>query len=118
MKLKEGNTLTGANRYTITFTNEEIPQVKFFWSLTMYNEKGFFVANSLKRYNIKSIDKLAYDKDGSLTLYIQQNNPGKEKDSNWLPAPNGQFYLILRMYGPSEDAIRGKAVIPAVVKAE
>ncbi|MDR2919843.1 MAG: DUF1214 domain-containing protein [Tannerella sp.] len=114
----EGNKFSGANKYTLTFTREEIPQVKFFWSLTMYNDKGFFVANPLNRYNIKNIDKLTYGKDGSLTLYIQKDNPGKAKESNWLPTPDGQFYMILRMYGPSEDAIKGKTVIPAVVKTK
>ncbi len=112
----EGQTLTGENKYTMTFTKEEIPQVKFFWSLTMYNDQGFFVANPLNRYNIKSINELTYSRDGSLTLYIQKENPGKTKESNWLPTPDGQFYMILRMYGPSDNAIAGKTVIPAVVK--
>ncbi len=114
----EGNTLSGANKYTLTFSKAELPQVKFFWSLTMYNDKGFFVANPLKRYNIKNIDKLTYGKDGSLTLYIQKDNPGKDKESNWLPTPDTQFYMILRMYGPSDDAIKGNITIPAVVKVK
>ncbi len=113
-----GNPLTGSNKYTITFTKPEIPQVKFFWSLTMYNNKGFLVSNPLKRYNIKSVDKLAYGKDGSLTLYIQKENPGKAKENNWLPTPDGPFYVILRMYGPSEDAIIGRTYIPAIVKTK
>ncbi len=114
----EGNPFSGANKYTITFTKEEVPQVKFFWSLTMYNDKGFFVANPINRYNVKSIDKLTYGKDGSLTLYIQKENPGKDKASNWLPTPDGQFYMILRMYGPSDNAIQGKTTIPAIVKTK
>lgn len=114
----KGNKLNGTNKYTLTFSKAEIPQVKFFWSITMYNDKGFFVENPLKRYNMKSIDKMTYDKDGSLTLYIQKDNPGKAKESNWLPAPEGEFYMILRMYGPSEDAIRGKTNIPCIVKTE
>ncbi len=113
-----GDKLSGANKYTITFGRDEIPQVKFFWSLTMYNTKGFFETNPIERYNIKNIDKLAYGKDGSLTLYIQHDSPGKDLESNWLPTPEGGFYMILRMYGPSEDAIQGKIAVPAVEKTK
>ena len=108
--------LTGSNKYTISFTPDQIPQVAFFWSLTMYNDKGFLAQNAIGRYNIKGDDKtLVYD-NGSLTLYIQKENPGEPYESNWLPAPDGQFYMILRMYGPSKEALEGSIIIPAIVK--
>ncbi len=102
--------------YTFTFTKEEIPQVKFFWSLTMYNMKDrYLVANPINRYSIGTHQKdIQYNADGSLTLYIQKDNPGNEKESNWLPAPDGIFYVILRQYGPSENA--RNTPIPAIIK--
>ena len=115
----ENNTLIGTNDYTITFTKDQIPQVEFFWSLTMYNSSGFLVENTIGRYNIKGDDSmLTYHEDGSLTLYIQKESPEARHVSNWLPAPKGVFYMILRMYGPSEDAIQGKVMIPAVIKTK
>lgn len=115
----DGNPLDASkNNYTLTFSKEQIPQVKFFWSLTMYNQSGFFVENVLNRYNIKNYNKVSYNKDGSLTIYIQKENPGKDKEGNWLPAPNGQFYMILRLYGPSDNALSGKLDLPAVIKTK
>ena len=112
-----GQTLNGANKYTLTFTKEQIPKVRFFWSLTMYNAKGFLVNNPANRYNIKNIDELIFEEDGSLKLFIQKESPGAPYESNWLPAEEGQFYMVLRMYGPSSEAVEGTYVIPAVVKA-
>lgn len=113
----QGTFLSGANNYTITFAKEQIPQVKFFWSLTIYNEKGFLVENPIGRYNIKGGDNtLDYGADGSLTLYIQKNKPEAPFATNWLPAPEGAFYMILRMYGPSDEAIRGEMVFPFINK--
>jgi len=111
----EGGILTGANNYSITFAKDQIPQVEFFWSLTMYNDKGFLVENQARRYNIKgNDDMLVYNEDGSLKLVIQKEKPEPFWENNWLPAPDGQFYMILRLYGPSEDAIEGKVVIPSI----
>ncbi|WP_295938461.1 DUF1254 domain-containing protein [uncultured Alistipes sp.] len=115
----DGNPLNGANDYTINFNAEQIPDPQFFWSLTMYNDKGFLVENTEGRYNIKGGDELTYNPENpSLTLYIQKDNPGELYAKNWLPAPEGQFYMILRMYGPNEETIKGEAVIPAVVKTK
>lgn len=112
----QGQPLNGANKYTITFAADEIPVVEFFWSLTIYNESGFLVDNPIKRYNIKDMDELVYGEDKSLTIYIQNEDPGLSSTANWLPAPDGSFYMILRLYGPSEEAINNEAVVPAVVK--
>ena len=113
-----GELLNGANKYTITFAKEQIPQVKFFWSLTMYGADGFLIENPIGRYNIKDRDELLYGQDGSLTLYIQKTSPGEDLESNWLPAPDGNFYMILRTYGPSEDIIAGRTDIPGILKIE
>ncbi len=107
----EGAPLTGAKRYTTTFT-EPMAYIELvppgFWSLTMYdNVTKLTVPNPINRYALGSSDPIKRTADGSFTLYIQRQNPGADKESNWLPAPAGPFYLILRNYAPS----------PAVVKA-
>lgn len=113
----QGEPLNGANNYRITFAKEQIPQVKFFWSLTLYNDKGFLAENPIGRYNIKGgDDTLKYGEDGSLTLSIQHGEPEASPTTNWLPAPEGSFYMILRMYGPAEEAIKGEVVFPAIMK--
>ena len=73
-----------------------------FWSLTMYDENYFFVANSINRYSISARQNLKSNPDGSIDLYIQNQSPGADKESNWLPAPAGKFILMLRMYWPNE----------------
>lgn len=112
----EGQPLSGAHRYTVTFPADRIPRVEYFWSLTMYNGKGYLVENPAGRYTIKDRDNLVYGRDGSLTLCIQSENPAEEHRNNWLPAPDGEFYMVLRLYGPPEEAIRGDYQIPAVIK--
>ncbi len=98
----EGNTLSGANKYMISFPKAQTPPVKGFWSLTMYDHRYFFVNNPLHRYTLSPRNDLKYNADGSLDLYIQNESPGPEKESNWLPAPKGKFVLMLRMYWPNE----------------
>lgn len=104
---KEGNLLTGAKKYTMTFT-EELPFYKpGFWSLTLYDAaNNYTVSNPLNRYMLGSDTKeLKKNSDGSFTLYIQKESPGKERESNWLPAPSGPFYLIPRSYAPKPEII-------------
>jgi len=106
----EGKPLTGANRYTLRFAPGEYPPVKAFWSLTMYDlPKSLLVANPINRYLINSpmLPKLTKDADGGLTLYIQNESPGKDKESNWLPAPKGPFAMYMRLYWPAEAALVG-----------
>jgi len=111
----EGEPLSGSMRYTIHF--DKTPPVKGFWSLTMYNDQYFFTENKLNRYSIGSRDALKYNDDGSLDLYIQNSSPGKEKESNWLPAPKGKFILMLRLYWP-EQALLNETWKPPAVKKE
>ena len=97
-----GHPYTGANRYVIHFGKGELPPVKAFWSLTMYNDQWFFVDNPLNRYDISQRNKLKFNADGSLDLYVQADNPGPEKVANWLPAPKDKFMLMMRLYWPKE----------------
>jgi hypothetical protein len=84
------------------FDKGQLPPVDGFWSLTMYNGDYFFVDNPLNRYTLSARNKLAPNADGSTTLYIQHDNPGPDKEGNWLPAPKDKFVLMLRLYWPKE----------------
>jgi hypothetical protein len=100
----EGNALSGANKYVLHFAKGELPEVKGFWSLTLYDSEGFFVANPLDRLNLSQRSNFNFNKDGSLDLYIQKDSPGRDKEANWLPSPNGAFSLFLRLYWPNDKA--------------
>ena len=102
-----GNALDGSkHRYVMRFEKEELPQVDAFWSMTMYRlPEQLMVANPINRYSIGDRTKLRYGKDGSLTIYIQHESPGKKMESNWLPAPDGPFSLQFRMYLPKPEAL-------------
>jgi len=110
-----------ANRFTVTFKEGTLPPVKAFWSLTMYDGKTqLFIDNPLDRYLLNStmMEQFQVAKDGSLTLYIQKDSPGEEKESNWLPAPDGPFYMVLRLYGPEQAALEGEWTSPSVEKVD
>ncbi|MDR2901962.1 MAG: DUF1214 domain-containing protein [Lactobacillales bacterium] len=112
-----GARLVGKNRYEITFAKGQLPPVDGFWSLTMYDKYHFFVPNKINRYSLGTKNEnLKYNADGSLTFYIQADEPGKEKASNWLPAPADEFSLYIRAYWPKEEALNGSWVPPAVIK--
>lgn len=98
----DGETLNGANRYVVHFADGELPPAKGFWSLTMYDSEGFFVANPLDRVNLSQRSNVSFGEDGSLDLYIQKDSPGTALEGNWLPAPSGDFYLFMRLYWPSD----------------
>jgi hypothetical protein len=102
-----GDPLDGSkHRYMMRFEKEELPQVDAFWSMTMYGfPDQLMVANPINRYSIGDRSKLLYAEDGSLTIYIQHESPGKQKARNWLPAPNGPFSLQFRMYLPKPEAL-------------
>lgn len=100
----DGKALDGANKYVIHFDKGGLPPVKAFWSVTMYNPDSFFVANPLNRYALSSWMPLKKNKDGSLDLYVQHDSPGKDKETNWLPANDKLFNITLRMYWPQEKA--------------
>ncbi|MBL7471549.1 DUF1254 domain-containing protein [Robertkochia sediminum] len=103
------------HKYTLTFHRDSMPPVNAFWSLSMYDGKTqLFIENELNRYllNSNNTDQFVFGDDGSLTLYIQKESPGKALDPNWLPAPDGPFYCVLRLYGPKEEALSGTWVNP------
>jgi hypothetical protein len=109
--------LDGANRYTVRFAPDQLPPVNAFWSLTMYEmPKSLLVANPINRYLINSpmLPQLKKDADGGLTLLIQNESPGKDKEANWLPAPKGPFMMAMRLYWPKEEAMDGKWTAPPV----
>jgi hypothetical protein len=110
----DGKPLKGANQYTLHFGKNEIPPAKAFWSVTLYDKEGFATANDLKRNAIGDRDALKLNADGSLDLYIQHGSPGVEKESNWLPAPTGDFNLTMRVYSPKVEVIDGRWAPPAV----
>ena len=110
----DGRPLSGANQYVLHFGKNEIPPVNAFWSVTLYDREGFPTANDLKRNAIGDRDALKFNADGSLDLYIQHAPPGAEKESNWLPAPAGDFTLTMRLYSPKVEMTDGRWAPPAV----
>ena len=114
----EGQPYNGSHRYVIHFEKGELPPVRGFWSLSMYGAEMYFVDNPIRRYAIGDRDKLQYNKDGSLNIYIQHASPGKDKESNWLPAPEGDFDLVLRAYWPVLEVLTGGWNPPAVKRVK
>lgn len=110
----DGKPLTGASNYVLHFEKDQIPPADAFWSLTMYGEDQFFVANPINRFAIGDRDKLKFNPDGSLDLYIQNASPGADREANWLPAPTGPFTMNLRLYLPQRRATDGSWTPPPV----
>ena len=111
----------GADNYVMHFNKNEMPPVSGFWSVTMYDAQYFFVDNPLNRYNVSSRSQFKTNADGSVDLYIQHKSPGKDKESNWLPAPADRFILITRMYWPKDSPpsiLDGTWKIPPVKQAQ
>ena len=102
LKDAEGKAYDGANKYVIHIPKGQLPPVRGFWSVTMYDANYFFVANPINRYSISARQNLKANPDGSIDLYVQNQSPGADKESNWLPAPKDKFILMLRMYWPNE----------------
>jgi len=113
-----GKPLDGANKYVLHFDKGATPPVNAFWSITLYDSDGFQVANVLNRFAVSSYMPFKTNADGSLDLYFQNENPGKDKEANWLPAPKASFNLCMRLYGPKSEALTGKWNPPPVVKVE
>ena len=115
-----GDVLDGANKYTMTFAPGNLPKVDAFWSLTLYDNTFNLVDNPINRYNITSqTGGYKKAKDGSLTLYIQNESPGKDKESNWLPAPkSGSFFMVFRTYMPAKEIVEQTCQIPGLVKVK
>ncbi|MFZ0254976.1 MAG: DUF1254 domain-containing protein [Gammaproteobacteria bacterium] len=117
----EGKPLSGANSYTLRFAAGQLPPVHAFWSLTMYDlPQSLLVANPINRYLINSpmLPHMKKDADGGVTLYIQNESPGKDKESNWLPAPKGPFATYMRLYWPAQAALDGSWTQPKLIKAQ
>jgi hypothetical protein len=114
----DGQPLTGACKYVLHFAKSEIPPVDAFWSITLYDEHGFPSANALNRHAIGDRDELKFNADGSLDLYFQKESPGKDRESNWLPAPTEAFNLTMRLYAPKLEIRDGRWAPPAVTKVQ
>jgi hypothetical protein len=112
--LANGDMLDGSkHKYTLTFAKDQFPPVNAFWSVTMYDGKTqLLIKNPINRYLLNSpmLSAMKKNKDGSLTLYIQKDSPGKDKEANWLPAPDGPIYLVMRLYWPKDTP---PSILPA-----
>ncbi len=111
----QGRQLDGRNTYILCFRKQDLPPVDGFWSITLYYEKGFLAANSINRYSIGDrTPGIVYGRDGSLGLLIQNEDPGADKRSNWLPAPREPFMLMMRLYRPQHRAVDAQWHPPAI----
>ena len=113
---ENGERLNSARRYTVTFGKGATPPVHGFWSLSIYNEHHFFVANAINRFSVGTKNKgLKLAADGSLTIYVQAEAPTEATErANWLPAPKGVFSLYVRAYWPKEAVTDGSWTPSAV----
>ncbi|WP_246810355.1 DUF1254 domain-containing protein [Ensifer sp. ENS08] len=112
--------LIGSGHYTLRFEPGQLPPVNAFWSLTLYElPSSLLYANPLNRYLINSpmLPNLQKDADGGVTLYVQHESPGPDKEANWLPAPSGPFFTAMRLYWPKPDALDGKWKAPPMRRA-
>jgi hypothetical protein len=115
----DGQPLKGTNRYSLKFEAGQLPDVTEFWSLTMYDTTFNLVQNPIDRWAIGSLsENYQLAADGSLTIYIQHQSPGDEKEANWLPAPDGEFFLVFRTYGPSKELIDQTWEMPGLKQVE
>jgi len=116
-----GQPLDGSHRYTLRFEPGQLPPAGAFWSLTMYEQpSSLLVANPINRYLINSpmLPDLKKDADGGFTIYVQHDSPGKAKEANWLPAPEGRFAAVLRIYQPKPEALDGTWKRPELERVE
>ncbi len=115
----DGKRLNGTNRYVLRFEKESLPEVKEFWSLTMYDMTFNFTDNPINRYAIGSLkEDYKLGEDGSLTIYIQHDSPGKDKEPNWLPTPQGEFFVVFRTYGPGQELLEQTWEMPELVRSK
>jgi hypothetical protein len=113
-----GLPLDGAAKYTVSFEKDAAPPINAFWSITLYDPEGFQVANNLNRFAVSSWMPFKANPDGSLTLYVQNESPGADKEANWLPAPKGPFNLTMRLYAPKLEALIGVWTPPPVKRVD
>lgn len=112
-----GNTLNGQHNYILHFPPGGTPPNDAFWSLTMMNAKYLLVANPINRYNVGNLSGLAANADGSIDIYIQNAAPAGH-ETNWLPAPDGKFALMLRAYQPGSSVLKGEYQVPPVQEVQ
>lgn len=113
----DGAAVRGETDYVLHFDSNQLPPVDAFWSVTMYDDEGFQVANEIGRFAIGDRDPLVYNADGSLDIWIQHTNPGADRVANWLPAPLGQLGITMRLYAPGPDVLAGSWHPPALERA-
>jgi len=118
----EGEPLNAAvHNYDVRFAADDLPPAKAFWSISMYDGvTQLFINNPLDRYLVTStmIEDFAFEDDGSLVIHIQKDSPGADREANWLPAPDGPFYLVLRLYLPEQRVLDGEWAAPALVRRD
>jgi hypothetical protein len=115
----QGVQLEGKNLYAVTFPEGQLPPVNGFWSITIYNEYHLFEVNDLNRYSLGTKNKkLKYNPGGSLTLYASMQSPGEDKETNWLPAPEGRFSLYIRCYWGKEAVLDGSWKPPVIERVK
>jgi hypothetical protein len=115
----DGQKLDGAHGYALRFAPGQLPPTNAFWSLTMYElPEMLLVDNPIDRYLLNStmLDDFVRDDDGGITLYIQHDSPGKDLESNWLPAPAGPFFIAVRLYWPKVEALDGTWKLPPLTR--
>jgi hypothetical protein len=116
---EKGKRLNGSHCYTVTFGMNRLPPVKGFWSLTLYNKEHLFHPNKWNRYSLGTKSKsMRTNSDGSLTMYFQQDSPGESRESNWVPAPAGEFSLYIRSYWPDAAILEEKWTPPPIVRVQ
>ena len=112
---EDGRPLHGGHAYVLHFERSQEPPARGYWSLAMYNDRHLPVDNAIRRYSIGDRNELKLNEDGSLDLFLQHRSPGRERESNWLPAPeNVAFALVLSIQWPLPDATSGRWQVPAL----
>jgi hypothetical protein len=114
----DGKPYSGANGYVLRFERDKLPPADALWSVTLYDDQGFQTPNPINRFAIGDRDKLAFNADGSLDLYIQGEPPDADKETNWLPAPSGAFNLAMRIYSPRREMLDGSWTPPPVMRTD
>jgi hypothetical protein len=112
----EGHALNGSNEYTLHFAPEKLPPVRGFWTLTAYTKDGALADAKLPRLSLSDRDRLKKNRDGSIDVIVSAKSPGRARDANWLPAPEGEFQLTMRLYAPKPQASDGSWAPPSVAR--
>ena len=115
----EGKPLDGSSKYVLHFEKGKLPPVNGFWSVTAYDQDGYFIPNAIKRQALGDRSNLVANADGSVDIFIQPDSPGKDKEANWLPVAAGQpFNLLMRLYWAGEEVLDGVWTPPSVKKSQ